>query len=238
MICRTALDAPTLGAVQAFRFRVPFYVVTPFARVRQGLSLTRKAWGVIRSHPTLVKLPITGGILGLLIFAVFGLPAVFLLNADDTWPVVGGFALLLIGVYLAEFVIVFFQVALVAGADQVLRGEEPDIGSAKRLARQCLGPIAGWRVASFLVGLLLGAVSERGGVLGRMSAAVGAAIWSLVAFLVLPILAFEGIGPIAALKRSPALAGPALPRARLRPPPLPSGTARVCPRRDALPFYR
>jgi len=176
-----------------------------FARIRQGLSLTKKAWGVVRSHPALVKLPITGGILGLLVFAVFGLLSVFLLNADNLWPVVGGVALLLIGVYLAEFVVVFYQVALVAGADQVLRGEAPDIVSAKRLARQRLGPIAGWLVVSFLVGLILGAVRERGGVLGRMSAAMGAAIWSLVTFLVLPILAFEGTGPVSALKRSTAL---------------------------------
>ena len=38
-----------------------------------------------------------------------------------------------------------------------------------------------------------------------MSAAMGAAIWSLVTFLVLPILAFEGAGPVLALKRSTAL---------------------------------
>ena len=40
------------------------------------------------------------------------------------------------------------------------------------------------------------------GTLGRIVAGVGGAIWSLVTFLVVPVLAFEGIGPIDAIKRS------------------------------------
>lgn len=72
--------------------------------------------------------------MGLLVFAVFGVPAVFMLDADRTGVVVGGFVLLLIGVYLSEFVIIY-HVALVAGADQALRGEAPDLVAAKRVAR-------------------------------------------------------------------------------------------------------
>jgi hypothetical protein len=177
-----------------------FHLMTE--RIRHGWSLTRKAWGVIRSQPGLVRLPITGGLLGLLVFAVFAVPAGLLLVADSTGAVVGGFALLLIGVYLSEFVIAFFHVALVAGANQALRGEVPDLIAAKRVARSRLGSIAGWLLVSFLAGMLLGAVRERGGFVGRVSASLGAAMWSLVTFLVLPILAFEGLGPLAAVKRS------------------------------------
>lgn len=176
-----------------------------FERVRQGFGLTRKAWGVVRSHPGLVRLPVTGGIAGLLVLAAFAVPAVFLLDSDSTGTVIGGVALLMIGIFLSDFVIVFFHVALVAAADQTLRGEVPDLVAARRLARSRLQAIAGWLLVSFLVGMLLGALRERGGALGRLSTSLGASIWSLVTFLVPPILAFEGIGPVAALKRSTAM---------------------------------
>jgi hypothetical protein len=74
-----------------------------------------------------------------------------------------------------------------------------------RLARSRLGAIATWGLVSFGVGFLLGMLSEMKGPVGRFAAAVGAAIWELVTFLVLPVLAFEGVGPFAAMKRSTAL---------------------------------
>lgn len=43
---------------------------------------------------------------------------------------------------------------------------------------------------------------DRAGAAGGIIAAIGGAIWSLVTFLVVPVLAFEDIGPIDAIKRS------------------------------------
>jgi hypothetical protein len=169
------------------------------------LILTKKAWGVIRSNPGLIKLPITGGVVGLIAFVVFGAPGVVLLDSESTWGVVGGVVLLLVGMYSAGMAVLFFNVALVAAADQVLRAEEPDVAAAKRLARSRLGALAAWGLVSFGVGFVLGFLSEMKGPAGRFAASVGAAIWELVTFLVLPVLAFEGVGPIAAMKRSTAL---------------------------------
>jgi hypothetical protein len=176
-----------------------------FERIRHGWTLTKKAWGVIRSYPSLVKLPVTGGIAGLVAFVVFAVPGVILLDSDSTWVIVGGAVVLLLGTYLAGMAVVFFNVALVAAADQAMRGEEPEIGAAKRVARSRLGAIAAWGLVSFLVGFALGALSEMSGAAGRIAASLGAAMWSLVTFLVLPVLAFERIGPFAAMKRSTEL---------------------------------
>jgi hypothetical protein len=176
-----------------------------FDRIRHGLGLTKKAWGVIRSHPGLIKLPITGGVIGLVAFVVLALPGVVLLDSENTWVVVGGVALLLLGALFAGWVVLFFNVVLVAGADQALRGEEPDVAAAKRVAGSRLGAIVVWGLVSFAVGFVLGALSESKGAAGRAAASSGAAMWSLVTFLVLPVLAFEGIGPFAAMKRSTTL---------------------------------
>jgi hypothetical protein len=176
-----------------------------FERIRHGWTLTKKAWEVIRSYPGLIKLPITGGVVGLVAFVVFAVPGVVLLDSNSTWVIVSGVLLLLLGTYLAGMAVVFFNVALVAAADQALRGEEPSISAAKRVARSRLGAIAAWGLVSFLVGMALGAMSEMSGAGGRIAASLGAAMWSLVTFLVLPVLAFEGVGPFAAMKRSTEL---------------------------------
>ena len=71
-----------------------------FDRIRRGWSLTKKAWGVIRSHPGLAKLPLTGGAVALVVFVVFGVPGVLVLGADSTGGIVGGVVLLAVGTLL------------------------------------------------------------------------------------------------------------------------------------------
>ena len=55
------------------------------------------------------------------------------------------------------------------------------------------------------VRVVLNALRSRGGRAGHFAADVGADIWRLVTFLVVPVLAFEGLGPFPALKRSAVL---------------------------------
>ena len=58
---------------------------------------------------------------------------------------------------------------------------------------------------SAAVSVVLDLLSDKGGGAGRGGASIGGAIWSLVTFLVVPVLAFERIGPFAAMKRSAEL---------------------------------
>ena len=173
-----------------------------FSRMRSGWDLTKKAWGVIRTNPGLSKLPFTGGALGLVAVIVFCGPGAALLAADNTGATVGGIVLVAIGAYLATFAIVYYNVALAAAADEALQGETPDIAAAHAVARSRIGVIAKWALVSALVSALLTTIRDRGGVFGAIGASLGAAIWSLVTFLVVPVLALEGIGPIDAIKRS------------------------------------
>jgi hypothetical protein len=173
-----------------------------FDRMRRGWQLTMKAWAVIRAHPGLSKLPLTGGGLAVLAAIVFCIPGFALLAVGNTGATVGGVILFVVGAYLAAFFVIYFNVALAAAADQALRGEEPDIAAARAVAHNRLGVIAKWALVSALISVLLNTLRERGGALGGIGAALGGAIWSLVTFLVVPVLAFEGIGPIDAIKRS------------------------------------
>src|SRR3954471_14200044 len=170
--------------------------------MRRGWELTKKSWGVIRTNPGLSKLPFTGGALALLAVIVFCGPAAALLAADNTGATAAGVVLMAIGAYLATFAIVYYNVVLAAAADEALRGDVPDIEAAHAVARSRLGVIAQWALVSAVISVLLSIVRDRGGVFGAIGASLGAAIWSLVTFLVVPVLALEGIGPIDAIKRS------------------------------------
>jgi hypothetical protein len=177
-----------------------------FNRMRRGWELTKKAWGVVRSHPGLVKLPITGGILAFVFAAIFGVPGALLLADDQgsSAAKVGGIVLIAIGAYLASFFVIYYNVALAAAADQALRGQGPDVKAAKGVARDRLPVIAAWALVSAAVSTVLSFLRDRG-VGGEMVAGIGGAIWSLVTFLVVPVLAFENIGPLAAMRRSASL---------------------------------
>jgi Family of unknown function (DUF6159) len=176
-----------------------------FQRMRQGWDLTKKAWGVVRREPKLLKLPIIGGAIALLIAVVIGGPGLWIAASDDSDAVVVGYALIAVAAYLASFVVIYYNVMLAAAANDALLGREPDLGSAKHIARSRIPAIAGWALISVIVSLLVNALRNRAGTAGNILGAVGAAAWGFVTFLVVPVLALEGIGPVAAVKRSGTL---------------------------------
>ena len=134
-----------------------------FSRMRRGWELTKKAWGVIRAHPGLARLPLTGGILAVISAVIFILPGAALLTTESTAAKIGGVVLVAIGAYLASFFVIYFNVALAAAADQALRGEEPDVKAARAVARSRLGVIAQWALVSAVVSVVLSTLRERGG---------------------------------------------------------------------------
>ncbi|MGI9030578.1 MAG: DUF6159 family protein [Ilumatobacteraceae bacterium] len=180
-----------------------------FERMRQGWQLTKKSWGVVRSNPGLIRLPIYGGLLALASAVVFCLPGAYLLSRDEgsssSTTKVAGVALVVVGAYLASFFVIYFNVALAAAADQALRGQTPDLRAARGVARGRIGVIAAWAAVSAAVSAFFALLRDKGGIAGNIGAGIGAAIWGLITFMVVPVLAFEGIGPVAAIKRSASL---------------------------------
>lgn len=173
-----------------------------FARIKQGWELTKKAWSVVRQHPGLAKLPLTGGVLALIAALVLAGPGVFLANADSDAARLVGYILIAAGSYAASFIVIFYNVILAGAANDALEGREPDVPAARQVATNRIPTIAGWALVSAIVSIALSVLRDRGGLPGRIAASLGAAIWGLVTFLVVPVLALEGVGPIEAIKRS------------------------------------
>jgi len=103
------------------------------------------------------------------------------------------------------FVVIFFNTALVGAAIILLGGGHPTVWDGLKLAVSRIGAILGYAIISATVGVLLQLVAEKLGFVGRLIAGGLGLAWTAATFLVVPILAAEGIGPLQAVERSSEL---------------------------------
>ncbi len=123
--------------------------------------------------------------------------------------VLGG-AIVLAGFLLSAIVWMFHVGALTFAADQALQGAGcPTPAEAMHATRAHRGQLAGYAAISLTVSLVLSALRGNGSggnallnVARMLGAGVLAVMWSLITFLVVPIIMFEDLGPVAAIKRS------------------------------------
>jgi Family of unknown function (DUF6159) len=172
-------------------------------RLSRGWRLAKESLTVVRSDPALVALVI----LGLVLAALIALPALIgaaLVSGGDE-PSAVAWILIGLGLYLGYAVTIFFGVALVHAVGRVLDREDATVGEAIGFAFGRLGPILGWSIVGAVVNLLFMLLRSRGGIAGAILAGLGGAAWALVTFLAVPVIAFEGLGPFATLKRSASL---------------------------------
>ena len=118
---------------------------------------------------------------------------------------VGGYALLFL-FYLCQYtVIFFFNTALVSVAMARLQGDAASLGDGLRLAWSRLPAIIGYALIAATVGMLLRALEQRAGLVGRWIIALLGVAWTVATFLVVPVLAATDLGPAAAVKESAKL---------------------------------
>lgn len=171
-------------------------------RIRRGWELTKKSWGVLRAHRSLIRFPLYGGVAAIALTIIVMGPGLYLIDDGELAP---GAPLVVLGVYLLAFVGTYFGVALAAAADLIFRGEEASVGDGMAVARSRLPQIAGWSALAATVGVVLGVLENQGGVLGSVVARVLNVGWTLVTFLAVPVIAIEGTSGLATLRRSGAI---------------------------------
>jgi hypothetical protein len=86
-----------------------------------------------------------------------------------------------------------------------MNGDNPTIGDGFRAAAARLPGIIGWALVSATVGLILRILEDRSDKVGRFVAGLFGMAWTVVSFLVVPILVVENKNPITALKDSTVL---------------------------------
>ena len=175
-------------------------------RLQNSIDLAKASWGVLRDDRKLAVLPLLSGLSMLVVALVFFGPIALIArngSGDSSKPVT--WILGAVGYLAITYIVVFFNAALVFAADKRLRGEPVTIGEAVHAAGARAHVLLPWAVLSATVSIALRALEERAGIVGRIVGSLVGLAWSLVTFLVLPVLVIEQLGPIQAVKRSTEL---------------------------------
>ena len=179
-------------------------------RISRTFELAGASWRVLKSDKELIALPLVSLLATIAVAVSFLIPIFNTCTNTTTGTASCDLATtdyILLGVmYVAlAFITIFFNAALVHAANQRMSGGDPTVGSALRGAALRVHRIFPWALVSATVSVILRAVEERMGLLGRIVAGIVGVAWSLVTFLVIPVLVIEDVGVGEALKRSGAM---------------------------------
>ena len=178
-------------------------------RIKRSWELLKASWGVLKQDKELILFPIISGVIMFFITLTFLIPTL-VGNVLDNLVVNGipifGYIILFL-FYLVQYTVVYFNSTALVGAAMIrLRGGNPTVKDGFSIASSRIMPILGWSLVSATVGLILNMLSSNSKKKGRsgkslIGSLLGAA-WNVLTFLVVPVLAVEGLGPIEAVKRS------------------------------------
>jgi hypothetical protein len=104
--------------------------------------------------------------------------------------------------------VIFFNSALVHAATEKLEGRQISIGDSISFAFSRIINIILWTVIAATVGMVLGVLRSLtrdggiGGLIGGFLVSLMGMAWSFATFFVVPVMVFENVGPLSAIKRS------------------------------------
>jgi hypothetical protein len=183
-----------------------------FDRLSNGWRLGKTSLLTIRENPSLMVFPFISGIsLILVTLSFFGSGYLafgeeILAIADDKIAANSLDAILYVMVFLFYifnyFIIVFFNVGLVHCARMILDGHETTVREGIDYAATRVGSILSWAILAATVGMILKAIQENSGTFGQIISGIIGMVWGIATFFVVPIIAYEDVNPIEAVKRS------------------------------------
>lgn len=180
-----------------------------FEKFSRSWTLVKASAGVLRQDKELLVFPVISVIATLLVMASFILPLFGLLDMkaleqgerEPVWLYVWAFLF-----YLTQyFVIFYFNTALVGAAMIRLRGGDPTVADGLNIAWSKVSTIFGYALIAATVGMILRAIEQRAGAIGRWVAGLLGAGWTVITFMTVPILVSRDIGPLDAVKESALL---------------------------------
>jgi Family of unknown function (DUF6159) len=179
-------------------------------RIGHSWVLAKTSWGVLRSDKTLAAVPAISALVS--IVALAGFAGLFFLvgvdldtnSTDNSALKPAGYVIGAVAYVVFAFITVYFQSALVAGANESLSGGNATIGKSMGAATAKLHRILPWAIVTATVSFIISQL-ERQGWIGAIVGSLLGMAWNVVTFLTIPIIMLEDVGPIAALKRSGTL---------------------------------
>ena len=177
-------------------------------RFRRSWLLAKASYAVLRADRELLVFPAVSfvalaALTVLFLLPVFAIGGIVNLETGEYSPagLVVAFAFYVVA-YTVGF---YFNTALVGAAMIRLEGGDPTIRDGIRVASAHLPQIIGFALIAATVGMILRLISERAGFVGQIIIGFLGLAWSILTFLVVPVLVVENVGPVTAIKRSSAL---------------------------------
>ncbi len=179
-------------------------------RISRGLRLLSISIAMVRDDPEMVVIPAAAAAVSV---AIVGVAAGFAWAVRAATP--GGSAHqtgrpvdLVIGA-IATFAVVFVSIlaraTIAALAMARLQGRRLTNREAWAAAASKSHHLLGWALVSTVVGSLVRALQNEGGLFGELLGSIVGFAWSAVTFFVVPVILFEDLGPIDSIRRSSTL---------------------------------
>lgn len=173
-----------------------------FSTIQRSYAIFQQSLSVLRQDKEILIFPVLSGIFTILAFSgiVFGgvITGTFeRLAASGDRSVeanVLGYGILFVWYFVNWFIVLFFNVGVVACARIRFEGGDPTVADGFRAARENLGRIAMWALVSATVGLILRVIAERSKLVGALIAKFLGAAWTIATYFVVPVMIFEKRG--------------------------------------------
>ena len=186
-----------------------FYAMNFSTRLSNGWQLAQNSFAILKANRQLIVFPILSAIAMILVIASF----VVAMFASAGWDpdaikeqsTAMHYVILFLYYLVNYFIVVFFNTALVHCTHLYFTGEEPTISKGLRFSLSRIGAIFSWALFAATVGTILRAIQEKVGTLGKIVTGLVGIVWSVATFFVVPVIAYENLGPIGAFKRSASL---------------------------------
>lgn len=175
--------------------------------------LTKQSWAVLKADKFLMIYPLISGMVMLVVLSVVGGGVAWAYSTGQLqsqpssasqsplqYPFV--YAGLFVFYLFANFIVIYFNTALVSCVLDRFQGRETSFGSGLTAANRRLPKILAWAALSATVGVVMKMAEERLGWIGRLILRGVAFAWNIATFFVVPVLVVDNVGPVDAVKKS------------------------------------
>ncbi len=178
-----------------------------FESIGRSIALVKTSWGILTGDKKLLVFPVLSGIVTLIVLASFILPLLLSGTVFSQAPAgqVPGIVYLFIFYVACYFVAIFFNTGLITCVDAHLRGRDATVAEGLSNALRHAGSIVVWAIIAATVGVILRAIGQRSGLVGKIAVAIAGGIWSFITIFVVPILVLEDKGVFEAMRESVSL---------------------------------
>jgi len=167
--------------------------------ISRSWKLVKLSWAVLMKDKELLVFPVMSAIGVIAMLVLLLTPAGF---SEDLSTM-----LFLFWYFIASFIVIFHNAAIVACVRKRMHGGDPTVGYGYSEAFKRIGPIFVWSLVSASVGLLLRQLERMAddNMIARFAVGLLGAAWSVITFFVIPYIVIERVSAFGSIKRSAAL---------------------------------